>query len=335
MTLARVWARLPCPAVIVLKRIGDLRLLPERIAFVDAWDGGQVEDLAWFRLARSTEQGWLGLSLNLCRGLIRAVLGDAAPCLVRPLGSAERGLMAALVLAALRSLGLAGWATVAPAEGRPCVRGGQVLVEGTVQGAAEIDGRAIFLGPLSWWLDGSDLEPAVVPSEDAVAEGVLELGRTEVPAADLAVAAPGDALVFEGTPGMVAGSAWPVRLWVGRSRVSARLAPDGSLFLEGSWSTMEEDTAAARDQNPRWKPGVPASLETSGPTSATVEAVAELGRINLCSDELLRLTREGSLNIGRRPGDAVCLRVADQPWATGELVTLGEQLGVRIVRRHG
>ncbi len=335
LVLARVWARLPCPAVISIKRIGDLRLQPDRIALVDELDREQVEDLAWFRLSRSSEQAWLGVSLNVCRGLIRAVLGDATPWLVRPLGLAEKGMMAALVLAALRSLGLAGWATVAPGEGQPCVQGRQVLIEGTIQGAAEIDGRALLLGPLAMVADGIDLDPAAIPSDDTGAEGVLELGRTEVPAADLAAAVPGDALVFDGTPGLVPGAAWPVRLLVGRSRVSARLEPDSRLVVEGSWSPMEEETAAFRNQNPGWKPAAPASPETSDPSRTTVEAVAELGRISLRSDELVRLAREGSLKLGPRPGDGVSLRVGDQLWATGEVVTLGEQLGVRIVHRHG
>jgi flagellar motor switch/type III secretory pathway protein FliN len=64
---------------------------------------------------------------------------------------------------------------------------------------------------------------------------------------------------------------------------------------------------------------------------APVEVVAELGRISLRGDELLGLIRGSVLSIGPRRPEVVTLRVAGRPWATGELVTLDDQLGVRIL----
>jgi flagellar motor switch/type III secretory pathway protein FliN len=334
LTLARIWARVACPKVVTLKRIGDIELQPDAVAMVDESDRVPIDDLAWFRLTRTTEQAWLGVTFGLCHGLIRAVLGGAAPLLTRPLGAAERGLMASILVSALRSLGLAHRMTLASGEARPCWQGRQVLLEGAIRGGAEIDGRAFFIGPLSWLADG--LGPVVMSTENAAVEGVLELGRTVVPAAEFGAAEPGDAIVFDGIPGLAPGVPWPVNLLIGRSWASARLEPDSRLALSGPWLQMDEDGAtASQNENMRWKATVPASPETRGVADDMVEIVAELGRISLLGDELAGLAQGGSLMLGPRPVGPIDLRVGGRPWAAGELVRLAEQLGVRIVHLHG
>jgi len=75
---------------------------------------------------------------------------------------------------------------------------------------------------------------------------------------------------------------------------------------------------------PRWA-GTAALL-----AEAQVEIVAELGRIVVRGDELLGLTRGGILALGPRRPDVVSLRVGGREWARGELVTIEDQLGVRI-----
>jgi type III secretion system YscQ/HrcQ family protein len=334
LELARLWARLPHETVVTLKRIGDIQLRPDAVAMVDDLDRVPIDDLAWFRLTRTTEQAWLGLAFGVCHGLIRAVLGGAAPLLIRPLGSAERGLMSSILVSALRSLGLAHRMTLASGEARPSWQGRQVLLEGAIRGGAEIDGRAFFVGPWSWLADG--LGQVVTSTDDTAVEGVLELGRTVVSAAELGAAKPGDAIVFDGIPGLAPGVTWPVNLLVGRSWASARLDPDSKLALSGPWLQMEGDDArGSQDESTRWKTAAPARPEPRNLAGDMVEIVAELGRISLRGDELAGLAQGGSLMLGPRPAGPINLRVGDRPWATGELVKLGEQLGVRIVLVNG
>jgi flagellar motor switch/type III secretory pathway protein FliN len=42
----------------------------------------------------------------------------------------------------------------------------------------------------------------------------------------------------------------------------------------------------------------------------------------------------GVLSLGPRRTEAIQLRVGGQLWAVGELVSLGDELGVRIIRLH-
>jgi flagellar motor switch/type III secretory pathway protein FliN len=331
LALARAWSRLSRPVVVPLRRIGEIQVQPDGIAIIDESATVPIEDMAWFGLTQATEQAWLGISFNVCHGLIRTVLGGAVPMLIRPFCPAEQGLMAAIVFSALSALGLAHRMSVAPGGGRPRVLGRQVMLTGAIRGASEIDGRAAFVGPLSWLADGKGPGPLMAPAENATVQGVLELGRALVPAADLDAAKPGDAVVFDATPGLIPESVWRVNLLVGRSWVSARFAPDNSLTLDGSWAQIEENATATPDEVPRWKPFDLPAIE-QGLVDGSREVVAELGRIVLCADELAELSSGASLSLGPRPSDLVHLRVGGQVWAAGGLVILGQQLGIRILR---
>jgi flagellar motor switch/type III secretory pathway protein FliN len=284
--------------------------------------------MVWFKLVRASEQAWLGVSLRACHELIRAIMGGALPRLVRPLGPAEKGLVAAMLASALSFLG-AHQATLALMDGQPCWQGQRVLLAGAIRGGTEIDGRALFIGPLSWLVEGAGRAPMVTSTEDSVVEGVLVLARTVLPAPDLGSATPGDAVVFDGIPGLDPGGAWPVTLQVGRFQSCARLAPSGCLALEGSWQQREEGESAPQE-HARWKPS-----EQTDTASGPAEVIAELGRINLRENELMALSRGEALTLGPRPLEPIALRVGGLLWATGELITLGEQLGVRIVRLPG
>jgi flagellar motor switch/type III secretory pathway protein FliN len=68
--------------------------------------------------------------------------------------------------------------------------------------------------------------------------------------------------------------------------------------------------------------------------TAPVEVVAEIGRLTLRGDELAGLMTGGVLSLGPRRADAIQLRVGGQLWAVGELVSVGDELGVRILRLH-
>ena len=99
----------------------------------------------------------------------------------------------------------------------------------------------------------------------------------------------------------------------------------------------EEETKpmASQDEKTRYKPEAPSSSEVAQVlASAPVEVVAEIGRFTLRGDELAGLIKGGVLSLGPRRTDAIELRVGGQLWAVGELVSVGDELGVRILRLH-
>ena len=65
--------------------------------------------------------------------------------------------------------------------------------------------------------------------------------------------------------------------------------------------------------------------------SAPIEIVAELGRVSLRADEVVALDAGSILTFGAISPARIELRVGDQPWATGELVNVEGQLGVRLL----
>ena len=92
---------------------------------------------------------------------------------------------------------------------------------------------------------------------------------------------------------------------------------------------------ASQDEKPRCNPAERSSYEVAEVLAATpVEVVAEIGRITLRGDELAGLMKGSVLSLGPRRTDAIQLRVGGQLWAVGELVSVGDELGVRILRLH-
>ena len=65
--------------------------------------------------------------------------------------------------------------------------------------------------------------------------------------------------------------------------------------------------------------------------AAPIEIVAELGRAVLRADEVMSLGPGSIVTFGALAPALVDLRVGDQRWATGELVNVEGQLGVRLL----
>ena len=65
--------------------------------------------------------------------------------------------------------------------------------------------------------------------------------------------------------------------------------------------------------------------------AASIEVVAELGRITLRGDELLGLAPGAVLALGAGP-TGISLRVGGEIWADGEIVDIDGELGVRVTR---
>jgi len=154
----------------------------------------------------------------------------------------------------------------------------------------------------------------------------VELAATLVPAAALARVALGDAVVFDGTrrAAFAADAPWSARLRVGSHAANVTIEPAGTLSIAGGFSPLQqqEGTMSASDSN---------TDTTTVLAAATIEVVAEIGRIALRGDEVLGLVPGAVLAVGNgRTG--VSLRVGGEIWADGEIVDIDGELGVRVTR---
>lgn len=60
----------------------------------------------------------------------------------------------------------------------------------------------------------------------------------------------------------------------------------------------------------------------------------ELGRTHMSVEEVLALGRGSVVELDRLVGQPVEVYVSDKPFATGEVVVMGEKFGVRIIQIH-
>jgi type III secretion protein Q len=165
----------------------------------------------------------------------------------------------------------------------------------------------------------------------------LELARTALALAELATVGPGDAVVFDGAPAPARDEDWPVRARVGNLAAAATVDSDGNLRLAAPFRELEhgrrimESEAEPTQISPADGPSDAERVLAAAP----VEVVAELGRIAVRGDELAGLVRGSVLPFGPPRLDTIELRVGGRLWAVGELVTVGDELGVRITRMAG
>ena len=64
----------------------------------------------------------------------------------------------------------------------------------------------------------------------------------------------------------------------------------------------------------------------------TLPVSIELGRTSMTVQEILRLGRGSVIQLERLAGEPIDIYVGDRRFAEGEVVVLGEQFGVRIIR---
>jgi flagellar motor switch/type III secretory pathway protein FliN len=338
---ARVLASLPVRLDAPLGELGSIVVAHEGLHALGAAPAREGDDVV-LGLTRAAGAGRLVVDGGLARRLVALALGGAprsgAP-LVR-LSLAERGIVAGLAASALHALGAPfSVSLVAPGAGALSSEGGVAIALAVDVNAGSAAGWARVEVPESW------LEPAPA-GEDALGaldvEACVELARTRLFAGELAGLAPGDAVVFDGEPGgMAGGGARPVRVVVGAHAARARLGDDGRVALE---ETLRSTARAARgglvDGQRKEEIGMD---EQSGDGTATravdaaavlaaapIEVVAELGRIVLRGDELAGLGPGAVLTLGRLGASPVTLRVGGEVWAEGELVDVEGELGVRV-----
>ena len=335
-SLARIRARLPLIVAFSVKGVGEIEIRPDQVFFPEGGSYPDLDGLDWFPLERDVQRGWVGVDRRLALALVRAVLGGPVVPTVRPIGRAERGIMAAILLSALDYLKVAqavhlglGLPTEKPDHTRD-----RLAIECSVRTAAGIGGRAFLVLPVGWLANASG--PVMGHLDGVAVRATLELARTDLPGPAVTAAALGDAVVFEGVPAIESDS-WPAWLRVGMFQAPALVAPDSRFSMAGPFSQVEEDSnpMTEQDHNPEWIQTEPSSSEVADlVASAPVEVVAEIGRLTLRGDELAGLMKGGVLSLGSHRIEAIQLRVGGQLWAVGELVNLGDQLGVRILKLH-
>jgi type III secretion system YscQ/HrcQ family protein len=156
-----------------------------------------------------------------------------------------------------------------------------------------------------------------------------------ISAADVASLVPGDALVVspwrlrrEGGGASLRG---PVKLAAPSSALGLRaeLVEEHRLVLRGEVEQLverngTEDTMAEGDE-------VDALVENVGAIPVVLRV--EIGEATMAARDWAALGKGDVITLSRRVGDPVVLRVGDLPVATGELVSVDGEVGVRIVAR--
>ena len=156
--------------------------------------------------------------------------------------------------------------------------------------------------------------------------GSVELAATGVPGGALAGLAVGDAVLFDGVRAemFAANGSWTCRLRVGGHTAGVTVDAAGKISIDGAFSPLqdEEGKMSAAGSN---------TDATTVLAAASIEVVAELGRVSLRGDELLGLAPGAVLAMGMgRTG--VSLRVGGEVWAEGEIVDIDGEFGVRVTR---
>jgi len=154
----------------------------------------------------------------------------------------------------------------------------------------------------------------------------VEIAATAVPMAALAGVTEGDGIVFDGmrAAAYAADAPWSGRLRIGAHAADVTVGAAGQLSITGGFSPLQrqEESMSASGSN---------TDATTVLGAATIEVVAEIGRISLRGDEVLGLAPGAVLALGRGR-TSVSLRVGGEIWADGEIVDIDGELGVRVTR---
>src|SRR5262249_34688995 len=138
----------------------------------------------------------------------------------------------------------------------------------------------------------------------------------------------GDAVVFDDArPSAFAPDVpWKGRLRIGGHFAEIAIEVGGKLSLAGGFSPLQQGEGGMSVSGSDSATDVTAVL-----AAASIEVVAELGRVSLRGEEVLGLAPGAVLALGARR-DRVSLRVGGEVWADGEIVDVDGELGVRVTR---
>jgi hypothetical protein len=312
---AYLWARLCLPAQVpVALPIGELLIRPRLSERAAPRPRLESESHAGEVLALEVEQhpGVLLVERRMALGLVHAILGLPWPTLAGPLSRIERGMLEGTVATTLAHLGFAG-------RIRVCERARAL----TPTGAFTIELSLSVRGSDGWaCLMSSDeaLRRLCTPSHarDLVTGPWLEVASTRVPAGDLAGAEPGDRVVFDETPALLATKCWPARLlWRGNT-LAARWLNDGTVVIP-------QDT-----EEPTTKPVVRSPGRT--PLAKEMNASGRWVEVSAGSDcAALVAAGLGPLVVSR--AESMVLRADGRVWAYGSVTETDQAFAVTITAK--
>ncbi len=272
-------------------------------------------------------RGRVGIESALATRLVDTVLGGGAVfSAARSAGPAERGILAGVLAPAFDRIGGAVLLDPGPL---PRERRARAAASIALRLETVVASGFLYLTPppaadLSAGLGGADLWRGRAARLPVTAR--IELAATGVPAGALAGLAVGDAVVFDGvrSSAFLGAGAWNGRLRVGDHAAEVAVGAAGQLSIVGGFSPVpkEEGYMSASGSN---------TDATTVLAAASIEVVAELGRITLRGDELLGLAPGAVLGVGTSR-NRVSLRVGGEIWAEGEIVDIDGDLGVRVTR---
>jgi type III secretion system YscQ/HrcQ family protein len=113
--------------------------------------------------------------------------------------------------------------------------------------------------------------------------------------------------------------------------LSAELVEEGGLVLRGEVESLVEEIEMEHAGRPLHEDQADALAESVGEVPVVVRV--EIGEATMTAREWATLGRGDVVSLGRRVGEHVTLRVGGVPVATGELVEVEGEVGVRIVGR--
>jgi len=254
--------------------------------------------------------------------LVDAALGGAAVfSAVRPAGPAERGVLAGVLAPVFDRIGGSlHLGSLPPVERRGEPAAITLRLETVVA-----SGWLRLIPPVGGLPAGDSVDAWRGRAGRIPATGQIEIAVTRVPASALAGVAVGDAVVFDGASAsaFVPDAPWNARFRVGPHAADVTIAVDGKLLIGSGFSPLpEEENMSASGSN---------TDATTVLAAASIEVVAEIGRITVRGDELLGLAPGAVLALGKERA-RVALRVGGEVWADGEIVDIDGELGVRVTR---
>lgn len=292
-------------------------------------------DVVWALMRSDGDQRCAYLILDGVTALsvVSATLGLPAPRLLRPLGTAERGIVAAVIAAGLRSM-RSPWTLQL---GRRPWQGAGLMRLMLAASFAEVE-ETLRLDLPPDWLPAPDPESWLA---EAVRRGLeipfrIELARTVLTAAEWSRARCGDVVVFD-IPFARHGRGDDTReasLVCGGLRATLAITSRGTATLTKGFQSGDRPptTAASHGGAHRGETMLNEVADQSLTmlASAPIEVVAEVARIAMRADEITALKVGSVLPVGPLRPNTVTLRVGDRDWAEGELVDVDGQLGVRL-----
>jgi len=253
---------------------------------------------------------------------VNAILGLEPVIAAGSLSRTERGILYG-VLAAV-SAGLGFLPAVRLLAQQNWVPDSESIVVEVSLGLRGVDGRA--------WVCASQAFLARMLTAQSHCSGqaqmmvLLEVGRTLLSVADLAVATEGDVVVFDGVAALPSEEPWPIHIRRGDVEVPALLRADGVVAAAASGLDKTERRSATKAER---QPVRRSAGFASATADARVEIAAEIGRLQGAT--LASLLRGEPLDRGR--GDAILLRRDGTSWAEGEILAVDGELAVRITRK--